>query len=410
MKISAFDLDHTLVGSNSGLLFYRHLINRGFFHSSSIVRSLVYSIRHYFFDLSLPELHKKVFERFLKGSLFSLVQEEVSQFLKKDFYRHLYPPTLARLRLAQHQGDHTVILSNGPSFLVGPIAEYLGVSEWNSSRYSVDGKGEFNAIESILLGEGKASYIQKLTENLKIDLRKVTVYSDSILDLPLLSIAGKAVVVNPNFKMKKILSKKTVGDHMKIGFFGGSFDPIHLGHINLAIQIFEQKGLDKILFCPTRISPMKQDAPPIEGPEHRWNMLHLSLAGLPFEPLDAELVRPPPSFTIDTLKDIQAEELFLILAEDAAYGLDQWKDVEELLTLAPPLIGTRFGFDPEKLNRLPQNIKLKVSAGMCQIQAMDISSTTIRERLEKRLYCGHLLSEKVIDYILDNDLYYNQIN
>jgi len=207
MKISAFDLDHTLVGTNSGLLFYRYLIKRGLFRSSSILRSFVYSIRHYFFDLSLQELHEKVFERFLKGSLLAQVQEEVAGFLKKDFFRYLYYPTFARLRLAQHQGHHTVILSNGPSFLVGPIAEYLEVSEWGSSVYSVDAQGKFDGIESILLGEGKASYIHKLTEQFKTDLEKVTVYSDSILDLPFLSIAGKAVVVNPSSKLKKLSQK-----------------------------------------------------------------------------------------------------------------------------------------------------------------------------------------------------------
>ncbi|NGX51268.1 MAG: putative hydrolase [Chlamydiae bacterium] len=204
MKISAFDLDHTLVRTNSGLLFYRYLIERGFYRPTSIFRSFLYSLRYYFFDLSLTELHEKVFERFLKGSALSKVEEEVENFLKKDFFRFLYYPTLARLRLAQHEGHHTVILSNGPSFLVGPIAEYLGVSEWGSSVYSVDREGKFNSIDSILLGEGKASYIQKLTERFQTDLQKVTAYSDSIQDLPLLSIAGRAVVVNPNAKMKKI--------------------------------------------------------------------------------------------------------------------------------------------------------------------------------------------------------------
>jgi len=208
MKISAFDLDHTLVSTNSGLLFYRYLIERGFYRPTSILRTFLYSLRYYFFDLSLTELHEKVFERFLKGSALSKVEEEVEKFLKKDFFRFLYYPTLARLRLAQHEGHHTVILSNGPSFLVGPIAEYLGVSEWGSSVYSVDREGNFNSIDSILLGDGKASYIQKLTERFQTDLHKVTAYSDSIQDLPLLSIAGKAVVVNPNAKMKRISKER----------------------------------------------------------------------------------------------------------------------------------------------------------------------------------------------------------
>jgi len=193
---------------------------------------------------------------------------------------------------------------------------------------------------------------------------------------------------------------------MKIGFFGGSFDPIHLGHINLAVQIFEQKGLDQILFCPNLISPTKKNAPPFASPEHRLNMLRLSLEDLPFfSPYEAELMRPPPSYTIDTIKKIQAEELFLIMAEDTAYGLGQWEDIEELLTLALPLVGTRVGFDPEKLSQLPANIKLKVNAGICPMSSLDISSTNVRERLKKKLYCGHLIQGKVLDYILRNRLY-----
>jgi len=208
MQISAFDLDHTLVGTNTSLLFYRYLIQRGFYRPISILRTAYYSIRHYFFDLSLNALHEKVFERFLKGTPLSLVQEEVEKFLQEDFYRFLYYPTFSRLRLAQHEGHHTVILSNGPSFLVGPIAEYLGVSEWGSSVYSIDNEGKFNSIDTILLGEGKAFYIQNLAKRFKIDPKKVTAYSDSIQDLPFLSVAGKAIVVNPDSKMKKISQEK----------------------------------------------------------------------------------------------------------------------------------------------------------------------------------------------------------
>lgn len=192
-----------------------------------------------------------------------------------------------------------------------------------------------------------------------------------------------------------------------IGFFGGSFDPIHFGHINLAIELFEQKELDLILFCPTLLSPTKQDRPPHASPEQRMNMLYISLEELPFcTPYNAELQRPPPSYTIDTIKKIQAKKIFLILAEDVAYDLDQWKDVEELLELSSLLVGTRFGFDAKKLNRLPQNIKLQLQKGMCRIPAMDINSTTIRKRLKKKMYCGHLLQGKVLDYIYKNRLYY----
>ena len=154
-------------------------------------------------------LHEKVFERFLKGAPLSLVQEEVTQFLKKDFYRFLYYPTFERLRRAQHQGHHTVILSNGPSFIVGPIAEYLEVSEWRSSHYAVNNKGNFEAVESILLGEGKAHCIDQMTKEFKITPQQVTAYSDSDLDLPFLQSAGIPVAANPNTKLLKVSKKNS---------------------------------------------------------------------------------------------------------------------------------------------------------------------------------------------------------
>ncbi|MCB1107009.1 MAG: HAD family phosphatase [Chlamydiia bacterium] len=203
-SISAFDLDHTLVSSNSSLLFYRHLISKGFYRPISLIRTMIYSARHYFLNLSLTELHEKVFERFLKGVSLKLVQKEVEQFLEKDFYRFLYYPTLARLRYAQHQGHYTVILSNAPSFVVGPIAEYLGVNEWYSSKYRVDQEGNFESVESVLLGEGKADCMDKLSKRLKTARGKITAYSDSDLDLPFLQAAGRPVAVNPSSKLLKI--------------------------------------------------------------------------------------------------------------------------------------------------------------------------------------------------------------
>ncbi len=131
------------------------------------------------------------------------------QFLKKDFYRFLYYPTFEQLRRAQHRGDHTVILSNAPSFIVGPIAEYLEVSEWRSSHYTVNEEGNFASVQSILLGEGKAKCIDQMTKSLKIAREHVTAYSDSDLDLPFLHSAGTPIAANPNPKLLKVSKKNS---------------------------------------------------------------------------------------------------------------------------------------------------------------------------------------------------------
>ncbi len=206
-KVSAFDLDHTLIKTNTSALFFYYMIRKKVFHPSTVFRSLFYSFRHYFFDLSLKEVHLKVFEKFLKGMSLSFLNEHVEAFLKEDFFKHIYYPAFSKLRQAQYEGHHTVILSASPSFLVGAIAQYFGVFHWSSSEYRVDGEGNLIAIDSVLLGEEKADHLDRLVAELDTHIDHVTAYSDSIVDLPFLLKAGKGVVVNPGRNMK-LISKK----------------------------------------------------------------------------------------------------------------------------------------------------------------------------------------------------------
>lgn len=163
-----------------------------------------------------------------------------------------------------------------------------------------------------------------------------------------------------------------------IGFFGGSFDPIHFGHITLAVHLLETQQLKEILFCPAFCSPFKTAAPPHASPEHRLAMLKLALDHPQFKISTLELERGGPSYTIDTIRALKMNGLRLILSEEAAAHLNRWKDTEELLKLAPPLIG-------------PRNI--------------DISSTAIRARLKQKLYCGHLIPAKTLEYIKKHSIY-----
>ena len=194
----------------------------------------------------------------------------------------------------------------------------------------------------------------------------------------------------------------------QIGFFGGTFDPIHNGHLNLALEILEKKKLSKILFSPAFISPTKQQNPPVASGDHRMNMLRLSLEDIKgCEPYGEELVTPSPSYTIDTISKINADKIYIIMAEDLLYDLEKWKDVKKLFSIASPLIGTRHGFRDRDIENFEPSLKLQIKEGLCSICAMDISSTMIRSRLKKRLYCGHLLQGKVLDYIHQNELYFS---
>lgn len=163
-----------------------------------------------------------------------------------------------------------------------------------------------------------------------------------------------------------------------IGFFGGSFDPIHFGHISLAVHLMEAHHLDEVLFCPAFCSPFKTTKPPIASPEHRLAMLKLALELPQFQITTLELDQKTPSYTVDTIRKLALKGLRLLLSDEAASHLNKWKETNELVRLAPPLIGPR---------------------------EAHISSTDIRARLKQKLYCGHLVPAKVLDYIKRHKLY-----
>jgi len=199
---------------------------------------------------------------------------------------------------------------------------------------------------------------------------------------------------------------------MKIGFFGGTFDPIHIGHIHLALQMLEIHHLDQVVFCPASVSPYKQGSPPQVAAKHRQKMVELAIHPIElFSFCEWEITRPGPSFTIDTLKGLsdqtkaEKKEIHwhLILGEDALVDFASWKDVEELVALAPPLIGSRL--IPSFLPPFPSSIKEIIERGMTKIQMLDISSTYLRKRLLEGKYCGHLLAHNVLDYIQHHQLY-----
>lgn len=197
----------------------------------------------------------------------------------------------------------------------------------------------------------------------------------------------------------------------KIGFFGGTFDPIHFGHINLAIELRELRALDEIWFCPAQSNPLKTQAPSSSALQ-RLNMLKLAVADIPFfKVIDNEILRPAPSYTIDTLNELtQANPGYvfsLILGEDSISCFFRWNQPLEITVKAAPLIGCRTGeMDLNRYSGENPEILKALSQGITQTSLMDISATLIRDRLARGLYCGHLLPAKVIDDIKQNNLYF----
>ncbi len=193
----------------------------------------------------------------------------------------------------------------------------------------------------------------------------------------------------------------------KVGFFGGTFDPIQLGHLNLSISILEKHNLEAILFCPANYSPEKEAYLPMASNQERKQMVEIAIAPIAqFSLLTWELEREGPSYTIETIRQLQKEhpdtDYALILGEDVLAGLPKWQEIEELLKLAPPIVGTR---PHEALPKLPPPIKEIIEGAKSTIPAMDISSTTVRERLLQKRPCDHLVPAKVLDYIHEKQLY-----
>ncbi|MBS4168499.1 nicotinate-nucleotide adenylyltransferase [Parachlamydia sp. AcF125] len=202
----------------------------------------------------------------------------------------------------------------------------------------------------------------------------------------------------------------------KIGIYGGTFDPIHFGHLNLAIQLKEKHALKEVWFCPARVSPHKLDKQAAADSRHRLEMVATALVPVPeFKLLYIETQREGPSYTVDTLRFLYEQEikralprqLHLLMGDDQLAAFLKWKEPEQIVQLAPPLIGCRqencrweAGEDP---------ISQAILRGMTVTSIMEISSTEIRHRIAKGLYCGHWVPEKVLDYIQKHRLYSKDI-
>jgi nicotinate-nucleotide adenylyltransferase len=199
---------------------------------------------------------------------------------------------------------------------------------------------------------------------------------------------------------------------VKTGLLGGTFNPVHFGHINLAIELMEKNKLDEIWFIPTLISPLRSHEELVSS-DHRKRMLELAVQGIPgFDISTIELDRSPPSYTIDTVKNVMADypcrNFFMLFGEDTLIRFQEWKDPLEIVRRIPLLIGSRL--HSHLLKRLPamgltEEIASAIEKGIMVTKQLEISATEIRDRLKRKLYCGHFLPGKVLDYIYENQLY-----
>ncbi len=208
-----------------------------------------------------------------------------------------------------------------------------------------------------------------------------------------------------------------MGDFVKqVGLFGGTFNPLHFGHINLALEIQEKRELDEVWFIPAHCSPLKTGEPHLAD-QHRLKILEIGLEPIPcFQICPVEIERRPPSYTIDTVKLLKQSypdlSFSLVVGEDSLIRFREWKEYQELARLLPLLIGSRH--KSELMTHLPElglgvEVNEVIRQGIIPTRQLEISASEIRDRLKKRFYCGHLIPEKVLDYIMVHQLYFNTL-
>ncbi|MGH9368731.1 MAG: nicotinate-nucleotide adenylyltransferase [Thermoanaerobaculia bacterium] len=194
---------------------------------------------------------------------------------------------------------------------------------------------------------------------------------------------------------------------MRIGVFGGTFDPVHFGHLRTVEAAAARFALSRMVFVPARVSPHKEAS--ATDPRHRVAMLALALAGRPDWSLSlAELDRPPPSYTVDTLRTLASEspsdELWLLMGTDTLAVFDRWKDPEEIVRLARVAAFLREPFAGSEL-RIPGVAGLSNRLEVFDAGSVKISATDLRSDLERGVGAAGRVPEPVAEYITKQSLY-----
>jgi nicotinate-nucleotide adenylyltransferase len=193
----------------------------------------------------------------------------------------------------------------------------------------------------------------------------------------------------------------------RVGVMGGTFDPIHHGHLLTAEEAAVQFGLDQVVFVPTGEPWMKQ-VREVSPAEHRYLMTVIATASNPrFSVSRIEIDREGPTYTVDTLRTLQGlhpdAELFFVTGADAMLEIFDWRDPEEVLSLAHFIAATRPGYDLAHFEEEAPTAHPNVS--VMNIPALAISSTDIRDRVREGRPIRYLVPEGVKSYIEKAGLY-----
>ncbi len=199
---------------------------------------------------------------------------------------------------------------------------------------------------------------------------------------------------------------------LKIGICGGTFDPIHTGHLAVAELVRSEFSLDKVLFIPSGMPPHKE-LKKVMASSHRLNMVKCAVKSNPyFEASAIEVERSGFTYTVDTLKELHGmypdgAEFFYIIGADVVRDLLSWKNAEEVFTLTSFIALMRPGFSDDAFHKQIKELIEGYKVNICyyEIPLLDISSTLIRDRIKAGRSVKYLVKEEVEEYIYNNRLY-----
>ena len=190
----------------------------------------------------------------------------------------------------------------------------------------------------------------------------------------------------------------------KICLFGGTFDPLHIGHLLVAQTIFEAENFDNIVFIPTLKTPRKNNITHIKD---RLAMLRMGVTSNPnFEISDLEIQRGGTSYSIDTIReyksdqDYDSRELYYLIGSDSLQTFHTWKEPREILDECQVIVALRPGFRPSDISNW---ILRKVR--FASIPRFEISSSTIRSRWQENKTIRYMVTQPVWEYINDHGIY-----
>ena len=187
-----------------------------------------------------------------------------------------------------------------------------------------------------------------------------------------------------------------------VGILGGSFDPIHSGHLLTSYDVLEKRNLEKIIFIPCHISPHKTNQKPTKD-LHRLNMVNLAIESYPyFESYDYEIRKGDVSYTYNTLVELKKsyDQIELIIGFDNLIVFDKWYRPDDILKLAKVVVMKR------EIDNIPiKHNKYFNSVILLETALIDISSTEIRERVKNSASIDYLVSSNVKEYIFKHGLY-----